>query len=239
MLFFIPPAKEGDVIRLSDEEQRHLYALRPRIGDKLTLSDGENYTFDAEITAADKKGFSITLGKASPIEKEESRTTLFLALLKGEKIETVIQKCTEIGISRIVLFSSANCVVSAKGKEDAKISRYEKVARMAAMQCGSPLIPKIEGILTFNQAVEEMKNSNGVFFYEKAEYLLSQWLAKNDSYKSEISFMTGPEGGFTPEEAQKILDSNIPSLSLGKRILRAETAPICALSVIKAYRGEI
>lgn len=239
MLFFIPPAKEGDVIRLSDEEQRHLYALRPRIGDKLTLSDGKNFTFEAEITAADKKGFSITVGKATPIEQEVSETTLFLALLKGEKIETVIQKCTEIGISKIVLFASANCVVSAKGKEKSKLSRYEKVARMAAMQCGSPLVPEIEGILTFDQAIKEMKESNGVFFYEKAEDLLSVWLAKNESARSEISFMTGPEGGFTPQEAQKILDSKIPSLSLGKRILRAETAPICALSVIKAYRGEI
>lgn len=239
MLFFIPPAKEGDVIRLSDEEQRHLYALRPRIGDKLTLSDGKDWVFDAEITAADKKGFSITLEKMTPIEKETAETTLFLALLKGEKIETVIQKCTEIGISKIILFSSANCVVSAKGKEDAKLSRYEKVARMAAMQCGSPLVPNIEGILTFDEAVKEMQSSNGVFFYEKAEDLLSVWLAKNESAKSKISFMTGPEGGFTPREAQKILDSNIPSLSLGKRILRAETAPICALAVIKAYRGEI
>ena len=84
-----------------------------------------------------------------------------------------------------------------------------------------------------------MKKTNGVFFYEKAEYLLSQWLAENEAYRSEISFMTGPEGGFSPAEARRILDSDIPSLSLGKRILRAETAPICALSVIKAYRGEI
>jgi len=239
MLFFISQAKEGDLIRLSDEEQRHLYALRPRIGDELTLSDGKGFTFDAQITAADKKGFTITVGKASPIEKDASETTLFLALLKGEKIETVIQKCTEIGITEIALFSSANCVVSAKGKEESKLSRYRKVAQMAAMQCGSPLIPEISGILTFDEAVEMMKAKNGVFFYEKAQSLLSPWLRGDERAKTEISFMTGPEGGFTPEEAEKIIAAGIPSLSLGKRILRAETAPLCALSVIKAFRGEI
>ncbi len=238
MLFFIQEAKEGDIIRLSEEEQRHLYALRPRIGDKLTLSDGRSFTFEAEITAADKKGFDITVGKASAIEKEDYQTTLFLALLKGEKIETVIQKCTEIGISEIVLFDSANCVVSAKGKEEAKLSRYRKVAQMAAMQCGSAVIPQISGIASFDDALKGMKEKNGVFFYEKAQSLLSVWLKDNPS-QTEISFMTGPEGGFTPEEAERISAAGIPTLSLGKRILRAETAPICALSVIKAFRGEI
>ena len=239
MLFFISEAKEGDVIRLSDEEQRHLYALRPRIGDTLTLSDGKDFTFEAEITAADKKGFSITVGRASPIEKEASGTVLFLALLKGEKTETVIQKCTEIGISGIVLFDSANCVVSAKGKEEAKLSRYRKVDQMAAMQCGSAVIPEISGIVTFDKAVEMMKELNGMFFYEKAQSLLSIWLKDKVKETDTLSFMTGPEGGFTPEEAEKISSAGIPTLSLGKRILRAETAPICALSVIKAFRGEI
>lgn len=239
MLFFTDRHLDGDEIRLSEEDQRHLNAFRPRIGDKIPLSDGEAFTYTGIMTGADKKGFTLTVTNPVPIPEEPHPVTVYLPLLKGDSDEKVIRESVELGASRIVLYQSENCVASAAGKESAKTERFKKVAKMASMQSGSPRIPGIEGILSFSEAKDRLLLENGLFFYENATLLLSDYLQKVSPAPTKFSFMTGPEGGFSSAEAEAIRSSGIPLLSLGSRILKAETAPVAVLAVLRAFMGEL
>lgn len=237
MLFFIdkiPP--QNSEFRFTDEEQRHLYSLRPNIGDTVTLSDGKEFFAQSEIAGADKKGFILRVGEAVPIPQNKNKTTLLLPLLKSDKNETVIQKATELGIDEIVLFVSENCVVGAD-KSEKKSQRYEKIALAASMQCKRLFLPSIKGVVGFDEALDILAKENGFICYEKAEKLLSKHLG--ETTLQNMAFMTGPEGGFSSAEAQKAIEHNVPLISLGDRILRAETAPICVLAVFRAFKSEM
>lgn len=240
MIFFISQSEINDEIQLIDDDFRHMCALRPRNGDVFTLSDNKEYVYSAKITGATKKHFSLIITDKKPIEHTNIKKTLFMALLKGEKNEYVIQKCSELGIDSIVFYCSTNTVARLTGKETAKTDRFNKIAKMAAMQSESPLIPEVVFIDNFDDSVKALKDTKGIFFYEHAESLLSEWLVKNKtSFVDRIGFMIGPEGGFTPTEVGLVEENQIPILSLGNRILKADTAPITALSVIKAFLGEL
>ena len=115
--------------------------------------------------------------------------------------------------------------------------RYEKIVLSAAMQCKRLLLPSIKGVVGFDEALNILTKENGFICYEKADKLLSAYLGETDL--SVTAFMTGPEGGFSNAEAQKAAEHNIPLISLGERILRAETAPICVLAVIRAFTSEM
>lgn len=239
MKIFIPEANADDTVFISGDDCRHLFAHRPQNGDSVSCSDGKNFCYDGEIAKIQKDGIFIKIKSKTPIEKRKISVTLFQAFLKGDKNEFVIQKATELGIDRIVFFSSDNCISKIEEKKvSQKTGRFEKIAKQAAMQCGRDDLPEIGEFMTFVNAVSATKTSNGVFFYENSDgQLFSDYLKKNE-LNSEFAFIVGPEGGFTDKEAE-FAGKKIPSLSLGNRILRAETVPIAVSALIAARIGEI
>ena len=237
MLLFIEPANIGSTIRIEGEDARHAFALRPDIGDEVTVSDGKAFFYPGNIQAIDKKGITIEIMRQNPIVPKPYRIHLLAGLLKGDKNEFVIQKAVELGADRITFFLSQNCIAQLPDLEK-KYKRFATTAKLAAMQCGSLTIPQIAFLPDFQEVVRLLREQNGMLFYEHATEKLSSFL-KRQAPGNETAFAIGPEGGFSAGEIQKANDANIPLLSLGSRILRAETAPICAISVLLSYYGEL
>lgn len=238
MILFIEKTDPGQTVWIREDDLRHLFALRPDIGDTLRLSDGTDHTYTGKIEKITKKEIAVQIETKEKIQRPAQKIRLFTALLKGDKNEFVIQKATELGADEILFFASRHCVAKAEGKEQAKKVRFEKTAKLAAMQCGADTIPVIGDLITFNKMKQQLQPESTAFFYEKATLLSSQFLPRLKT-APQITLITGPEGGFSPEEAEQLQAKGIPPLSLGKRILRAETAPICAMAVLLSSLGRM
>ncbi|PWM47214.1 MAG: 16S rRNA methyltransferase [Clostridiales bacterium] len=229
---------ENDVAKITGDDFKHLQVLRVKVGDQIKVSDKNSYIYIGTIENISKNEAVISLTQKTQIEKKNTTVTLFHALCKSDKNEFVVQKATELGADKVVLFSSENCVVKVNEKSEAKIKRMNKIAHEASMQCGREEPMSVEGVLNFNEAVKELASADlPLFFYEFATDSFTQKL-KNSNVYGNISVMIGSEGGFSDKEADIVKNMDVPILSLGKRILRTETAPIVVLSVLMEHCGE-
>lgn len=243
--FFVP--KENilnDKIIISGEDVSHIKkVLRMNTGDGLTLCDGKGINYDAVID-------SITDGKIEcrVISENKSETeanievTLFQGIPKAAKTDYIIQKTTELGIVRIVPVAMSRCVAKIDNAKDAakKQQRWQKIAQEAAKQSGRGIVPVVDIPISFDKAVE-MLLQNDIYFapYECEEQnsLKSVLTSKNNAKK--IGFIIGPEGGFDLKEIEKLKEKNIPTITLGKRILRTETAGEAVLAMTMYELGDI
>lgn len=243
--FFVP--KENilnDKIIISGEDVSHIKkVLRMNTGDGLTLCDGKGINYDAVID-------SITDGKIEcrVISENKSETeanievTLFQGIPKAAKTDYIIQKTTELGIVRIVPVAMSRCVAKIDNAKDAakKQQRWQKIAQEAAKQSGRGIVPVVDMPISFDKAVE-MLLQNDIYFapYECEEQnsLKSVLTSKNNAKK--IGFIIGPEGGFDLKEIEKLKEKNIPTITLGKRILRTETAGEAVLAMTMYELGDI
>ena len=234
-LFFDVPEGVTE-ITVEGEDFAHLTVLRIKAGETVTVSDGVSRCYTATAESFSKKGAVFSLSDPRPFEVESDvKITAYCALLKSGKSDGVIQKAVELGAAEIVLFQSKNCVAEASSeKGDRKLERWNKISRQAAMQSGRDIIPNVRGVISFKEMIAELKIKDiSMFLHEKAEYSSYELLSKSLKV-STIGFAVGPEGGFTDSEADESTSNNIPLISLGKRILRAETAPLCILSICGA-----
>ena len=160
--------------------------------------------------------------------------TLFYCLAKGDKNELVVQKCTELGVKRIVFISSERCVVKWEEKDvKKKLERFNKIAKEASEQCHRIVVPEILGVYSINNIPNELFAENNYFAYEKIAGKTQDLFTCLTTKTGSISILVGAEGGFSPKEATLVTDKyNFTPVSLGKRILRSETSAIYALSVI-------
>lgn len=159
--------------------------------------------------------------------------TLLYCLAKKEKIEFAIQKATELGAKRIVLVDSSRCVFKIKKIDEIKkIERYKKISLEAAEQCNRVVIPKIIGVIDFIDINKYLSDLNLIAYEKEKNHLIDENLLKN---KKSITILIGAEGGFSPEEVEYALNYGYLSVSLGKRILRSETAVVYALSLLSHY----
>ena len=211
-------------VALSGEDSRHIFgALRMREGDTLILCDGNGLEARCVLTADGHAAVKETF----PSKGEFSRPVhIYPSVSKGERFEWMLQKATELGASTITPVLSQRCISTgiSKGKRE----RCQKILRSAAEQSIRGRIPLLLDVLPFEQAVKEAPGLR-IFCYED-ERTVSLREALSDG---EISVMTGPEGGYTPEEARLAADNGWRSVSLGKTVLRCETAPLMVLSAVK------
>lgn len=164
------------------------------------------------------------------------KITLLYALPKGDKLELVIQKSVELGVSEIILVDTERSIGKLKkDKLDAKLSRFEKIIKSAAMQSKRNYLPKVIGPLSFKEALE-LDFSLKLFAHEKAVLPLAKVLRERKELPKTISLFVGPEGGFSEEEVKKAVASNYLSINFGATILRSETAPLYGLSVLNNYK---
>lgn len=237
--FFTETINESKGIISGDDAKHIAKVLRMHAGEKLVACDCQGFDYDCVIDSLTDKEVELSVERKYLSETEPSvRVTLYQAMPKSDKMELIIQKAVELGVSAIVPVQTKRCVSRPDAKSMAKkLERYNRIALEAAKQCGRGRIPQVLPMLDFTEAIKAMKEDQRAFlFYENST---SSFRKELEQGVSSVSIMVGAEGGFEEEEVQKALDLDIASLSLGKRILRCETAPLAALSIIMYETGNM
>lgn len=243
--FFIrgDQVNEGKIRILGDDARHISFSLRMAVGDSITACDMQGIEYDCTINGFEEGAVTLDIVSSKPSENEPRiNVTLYQALPKGDKLDSVIQKAVECGVTRIVPFESERCIVRIKSDaEEKKRVRRCRIAEEAAKQCGRSIIPEVALPITFDKMIEEAKKSDACLFcYEgdKTEplgkILTSLSLDKKDR-SFEVSVVIGSEGGFSISEAEKARESGFVLTGLGKRILRTETAPVFVLSSLVCF----
>lgn len=232
----------GKTARITGEDARHIArSLRMRLGEELIVCDLAGFDYVCELAAISEGEVLAAVREKRPTAAEPRFVfTLFQALPKAEKLETIAQKAVELGAAALVPVASSRCVAR-WGDKDApkKRERLNRIMLEAAKQSGRGRVPQAEPLLSFKEAIFRMKESQlAIMFYEGSQTPLREVLANAADDIASVAVMIGSEGGFSPEEAAFAEANGIPLASLGARILRCETAPICAISAINYALGE-
>lgn len=235
--FFMQDKPENGRLTLTGENAHHAgRVLRLRPGEAVTLCDGAGMDYDCTVETVEKDEVVCLVQASHPAETEpKQRMTLFMALPKGDKMEFIVQKAVELGVSEIVPYLSENCV-SRPEKTGKKVERWRKIAAEAAKQCGRGCLPCVAEVVPVGEAIARAAQSEtALFFYENEKQTgLKQVL--DHGVGRTVALMVGPEGGFAPAEAEQAKQAGLTSVSLGTRILRCETAPVAALAAV-LYAG--
>ena len=239
--FFVTPEElSGEFLVLTGENAAHAKVLRLHAGEEIVICDGAGN--ERICTVSDVSDGQISLvGKpiVDSINEPAVKASIYMAFSKGDKLEHVIQKATELGAFEIVAFPSSRCVSKPDDKSlKKKLERWQKIAASAAEQSGRGRIPKVLTANSYQDAIKRAAQADlGILFYEN-EQATTLHMALDESNYESVSLLTGPEGGLEPKEVQAALDAGLRVCTLGRRILRCETAPLCALSALMYASGE-
>lgn len=232
----------GETAVVTGSDALHIsQVLRMRSGDMAVLCDGQKNDYLCRVISADKNAAEFEILDKQLNEAEPSvNLRLFQCVPKGDKLEFIVQKAVELGASSVIPVLSKRCVSRPDPKSAAKKrERYRKIADEASKQCGRGIIPEIGEMISFSEAVKsfDRENSTGIIFYEcggeTLNDIVSQAGVKN------IDIFIGSEGGFEEKEVELAVSQGIIPATLGKRILRCETAPVAAISVLMNLTGNM
>ncbi len=222
----------GEFITLSPDDSKHIAkALRMRVGESLTVCDGAGTDYDCVIDSLSPDCVSVKVLSQKKSETEaDVDITIYQALPKSDKMDGIVQRAVELGAKKIVPILSERCVSRPDAKAcDTKVKRWNKIALEAAMQCGRGIIPEVDGVQTFRQAIGSMTADTVIMFYEGGGKPIKEMgITKGQS----VAVIVGPEGGFEESEVEFALNSGAIIGSLGPRILRTQTASLAATAAI-------
>ena len=232
---------QGKFAVLTGDAASHAKVLRLKQGDTVTLCCGDGTDRICTVSDISPMQVSLVIAREEPSSTEPKvRCSVYLAFPKADKLEHVVQKATELGAAEIVAFPSERCVSRPDEKSlGKKLERWQKIAASAAEQSGRGMIPTVRAVGSFREAVREAAQTDlGVFLYENEEQFSFRQAVGNGSLTT-AALMTGPEGGFTAEEVTLAKEAGLQICTLGPRILRCETAPLCALTALMFACGEL
>jgi len=233
--FVTPDAVTENSIVIEGEDAKHIgTVLRARVGEKLTVCDGYNRDYECTIEEIEKNRVLLSIDSSAECEAEsELKITLFQALPKADKMELILQKCTELGVTEFVPVATERAVVKLDKKDKAKkTERWQKIAESAAKQSGRGVVPKVHEPVSFAEAVKMASLLDGsIIPYELEEENGLKEFAKDFKGKT-LGIFIGPEGGFAQSEVEKCLEAGFKSITLGKRILRTETAGMVTAAIL-------
>jgi len=230
----------GDTAQITGEDARHISrVLRMGPGREIIISDTKGVDYTCRILTESTDLVTVRIISSAPC-KAETKTPikLYQAMPKGDKLEHIIQKAVELGAAEVTPVMTSRCISrpGARGMER-KLQRWQRIAYEAAKQSGRGIIPAVKPLLNFSDAICEMSKSGlAILFYEESESPLRS-IAVNEP--ESVAVMIGSEGGFSAAEAEFAREKGVFAVSLGPRILRCETAPVCALSALLYNLGEI
>lgn len=232
--------EEERIISILGEDAFHIArSLRMAVGDPLTVCNGEGRDYECKLTKIRDSEVDCEIINSFPCPAEPPyKATVYQALVKGERLDVAIQKSVEFGAADIVPFESSRCIVRMKGeKEGSKSQRRRRIAAEAAKQCGRGIIPSVAEPMTFaDMLAEAAKSDLAIFCYEKeSDRMLGATLKSlRSNPPRSVAIVVGPEGGFSPEEAEKAERAGLLLLGLGKRILRTESAAAFVLACLSS-----
>jgi 16S rRNA (uracil1498-N3)-methyltransferase len=228
------PLHLGETVELDEEISRHqITVLRQIDGDRFRLVDPDKRVFLVELRTQNDHAFAHILQELDEDNEMPVKVTIIQALIKGDKWDYFLQKSTECGVARIVPFISERNVVKWDPKTDQKkLERWRKIVREAAEQSKRNLIPEVTFPIRLDELPNHQSEMNFVA-YENASHTDRQ-LKDIRFDASSVTLLIGSEGGFTPREIESCIAFGYEPIGLGRRILRAETAAIVALTLIES-----
>ena len=239
--FVLPGAVSGGFLTLDGENAAHARVLRLRRGDSVLVCDGCGTDYRCTISdiSAQQVCLVVNSAEASGTEPQVA-CSVYMAYAKADKLEHVIQKATELGAYEIVAFPSSRCVMKLDGTQtEKKRERWQKIAASAAAQSGRGRIPQVLCMPSFEDALRRAAACELALFPYENEHARSLRRAIGDAQAKTVSIMTGPEGGFSEAEVLQAQAAGMQICTLGPRILRCETAPLCALSAVLFAAGAL
>jgi 16S rRNA (uracil1498-N3)-methyltransferase len=248
--FFAPPegfAPDGSTVKLAAEEARHLRdVLRLGRGDEVFVFDGEGKEFRCVVEDVGRGDMTLSVSDEVEAARPEStlRLTLAVALLKGEKFDWLVQKATELGVTRIVPVITKLADVRLRDEADAarRVTRFQRIALEACKQSGRARVPQIDAPLAFKELAENSSlSSDGwhVMFAERGGEGLNETIKTLKVRPSLVTALVGSEGGWTDEEIAQARDAGWSVVTLGGRTLRAETAAIAVTTLLQHLFGDL
>lgn len=239
--FFVEPEQiQSGFLVLTGENAVHAKVLRLKAGEEVLICDGQGNECVCTVSDVSSGQISLVVKSRQSAESEAAiRASVYVAFPKADKLEHVIQKATELGAYEIVAFPSARCVSKPDEKSlKKKLDRWQKIAASAAEQSGRGVIPQVLTVGSYQEALMRAAQADtAILFYENEQSTTLRMALAERPYKS-ISLLTGPEGGLEEKEVDQAMRAGLRICTLGSRILRCETAPLCALSAVMYDSGE-
>jgi 16S rRNA (uracil1498-N3)-methyltransferase len=241
--FYAPqPRIEKGMLKMEGDEVKHIRkVLRLKAGDEITVFDGLGKEFEGTIVEEGLSSVGIKIQNVYSSRRDSPlEVTLAQSLLKGEKMDYLIQKATELGVREIIPFSSSRSIpLLEKSGRLKRHHRWERIAIEASKQCGRGVVPKIESLQDFSHMLQTApSNILRLIFWEREGIKLKEILERSKEMMK-IFFIIGPEGGFSQGEVDEAKRSGFIPVTMGRRILRAETASLCFLGVLQYEHGDI
>ena len=235
--FFIDGAADGRAYIAGADALHIAKALWMRPGEALTLCDGKGTDFEGVLETVTDRQVTVRITASRPSQAEPTlAVTLYQGLPKGDKMDWIVQKAVELGVTAVVPVATRRSVARLEGKADKKQERWQRIAAEAAGQCGRGMLPSVERPLSWSQALSCLSGEPALVFYEGGGRPLRELVTPSTR---RLSVFVGPEGGFDPEEIDAIRRQGGGVATLGPRILRCETAPLAALTLLMHLSGNM
>ncbi len=239
--FFVEPNElRQDVIILTGENAAHARVLRLKAGEEVLVCDGHGMECLCEVFGQSGNEYELkVISLRESASEARVKVSVYMALPKADKLEHVIQKATELGACEIVTFPTARCVSRPDDKSlKKKLERWQKIAASAAEQSGRGRIPDVIVLPSYADALRRASQvDKAIIFYENEHATTLRQALTAGQYQS-VSLLSGPEGGFEESEIEQARCAGLQVCTLGSRILRCETAPLCGLSAVMYDAGE-
>ena len=238
--FFVDPQElNEESLVLTGENAQHAKVLRLKNGEPVLVCDGEGKECLCTVSNVGPDRISLAVQRRqNSVTEAAVKVSVYMAFPKSDKLEHVIQKATELGAYEIVAFPSARCVSRPDEKTiRKKLERWQKIAASAAEQSGRGRIPRVITVPSYHAALERAAGADRALLFYENEHATTLKMALEGEYRS-VSLLTGPEGGLEVGEVEEAEQAGLKVCTLGRRILRCETAPLCALSAVMYDAGE-
>lgn len=236
--FYLPEnLSVGQTVALPDNIVRHLNVLRVRPNENITLFDGKGKAHAAQLTVLEKRRAEAEILHEDTTDNESPlNITLIQSISSGDRMDFTLQKSVELGVTVIQPVISERCIVRLDGERAAKrLARWQEIVISACEQSGRNTVPPVLPIIGYREALDKMPS-------ESTKLIMSinraRKLGDIRQPSGAIVFMVGPEGGWTEQEEQQAFDAGFQAVTLGKRILRTETAPLAALAAMQTLWGD-
>lgn len=234
--------KLADTIAITGSDAHHLmHVMRAKAGQEVVVVDDNGKVARMEMTDFCETSVTLRLVEMLAADTESPlEIVLVQALLKADKMDLVVQKAVELGATKVVPLVTANCVVRYDDKKAAaKCVRWQKIADEAAKQCGRTALLKIAEITTLKELLTGLAQEQTIIFCYENESTQSIKTVLKENTADKILLIVGPEGGFSLDEAESLINAGAKSVTLGKRILRAETAAVAAITIAQYENGDL
>ena len=228
MRIYVSPLIVGDITVRGDEHHYVSRVRRARVGDAVEMVDGAGKRASGVITAISESATTVQVSAIEDVVDAPPRVRVLVPLIKGDRMDTCIEKLVEVGVSEIVVWPAVHAVVKLDGARlVARVEHYQSLAQAAARQSGRASVPTVSASSSLADAIAKLPSGARVVLDPAADR--GAWPSDDD-----VTLISGPEGGFAPAEHDALAAASFISLGLGPRVLRAETAPVIAVALLRA-----